>query len=232
MGVRVPPGPPLITWLDCLKFPEPIPINSIIILFLNPVPRRQGKLYNTLMAEKHFEDQFDDEDVLLVFRKHPIVMRRGLVLSMVALLLGVVPALFNPTYGVLFVGMGAAFVLAALIMLPSWIGWYFSVFIVTNQRFIQITQRGLFHRSVVDMRLAQIQMVNYQIAGIGETLLGFGTIMMQTFVGDLVLHEIQRPAKIQKQLLEILRDQGVNASSGGRVTEAEEGDEISQEDEA
>ena len=27
--------------------------------------------------EKYFEDQFDDEEVLYVFRKHPVVMRVG-----------------------------------------------------------------------------------------------------------------------------------------------------------
>ena len=185
------------------------------------------------MAEKYFADQFDDEEVLLVFRKHPVVMRRGFIIAMLTLLLGSVPSLFNPTYGTYFMGMGAAIVLGALIMLPSWIGWYFSVFIVTDQRLIQITQKGLFNRSVIDMRLNQIQMVNYQIAGLQETLLGFGTIMMQTFVGDLVIHEIHHPAKIQKKLLEILRQQGVNAvssPSGGQAAETTE--QTLQEDEA
>jgi hypothetical protein len=30
---------------------------------------------------KHFKEQFDDEEVQLVFRKHPVVMRKGLILS-------------------------------------------------------------------------------------------------------------------------------------------------------
>jgi len=183
------------------------------------------------MAEKYFEDQFDDEEVLLVFRKHPIVMRRGFIAAMLVLLLGSVPSLFNPTYTTYFAGMGAAIVVSTLVMLPSWISWYFSVFIVTDQRLIQITQKGLFNRSVIDMRLNQIQMVNYQIAGLQETLLGFGTIMMQTFVGDLVIHEIHHPAKIQKKLLQILRDQGVNAVSSPASAPVNT-DQTLQEDEA
>src|SRR5688572_28500304 len=120
------------------------------------------------MSEKYFADQFDDEEVLLVFRKHPVVMRRGFIFAMLILLLGSVPALFNPTYGTYFMGMAAAIVVGGLVMLPSWISWYFSVFIVTDQRLIQITQKGLFNRSVIDMRLNLIQMVNYQIAGLQE----------------------------------------------------------------
>jgi hypothetical protein len=63
------------------------------------------------------------------------------------------------------------------------------------------------------MGLNQIQMVNYEVKGLQETLLGYGTIMMQTFVGDLLIHYIHHPAKIQKHLLEILRKEGVSATS-------------------
>ena len=186
------------------------------------------------MPNKYFEDQFDDEEVLFVFRKHPIVMRRGLIFGLLAVLLGTVPSLFNPQYSTYFIGLAGGLVVGGLLFLPSWIGWHFSVFIVTDQRLIQITQKGLFHRSVIDMGLNQIQMVNYQVSGLQETLLGFGTIMMQTFVGDLVIHEIHHPAAIQKKLLEILRDRGYAASAGPgtapkEVQEAQEEVEIENE---
>jgi hypothetical protein len=179
------------------------------------------------MAQKYFADQFDDEEVLYVFRKHPIVMRKGLILGMLAILLGTIPALFDPRYSVYFIGLACGMVLGLLVFLPAWITWHFSVFIVTDKRLIQIVQKGMFRRSVIDMGLNQIQMVNYQVAGLQETMLGFGTIMMQTFVGDLVIHEIPHPAKIQKKLLEILREQGVAASpySEPHELEIEEGNE-------
>lgn len=166
------------------------------------------------MAEekhKYFEDQFDDEEVLYVFRKHPVVMRLGLILAMLGPLAGVMPSAIKPSlgFGWFFGGLGAGILLGLIIYFPYWIAWYYSVFIVTDQRFIQITQKGLFHRSVVDIGLNQIQMVNYEIAGFQETLLGFGTIMMQTYMGDLVIHQVHKPARIQKKMLHILRDQGV-----------------------
>ena len=65
---------------------------------------------------------------------------------------------------------------------------------------------------MVGLGLNQIQMVNYEIAGLQETLLGFGTIMMQTYVGDLTIHDIHHPAKIQKKLLNILRTEGVEVT--------------------
>ncbi len=160
---------------------------------------------------KYFSDQLDDEELLLVFRKHPIIMRKGLIIAMIVLLLGTVPSLIKPEYSYLFGGLAAGFLLAAIVFFPSWIGWYYSVFIVTNQRLIQITQKGFWSRSVVDIGLNQIQMVNYEVAGFEKTILGYGTIMMQTFVGDLIIHDVSHPAKIQKELLSILREEGIVA---------------------
>lgn len=165
------------------------------------------------MADKYFADQLENENVLLVFRKHPVVMRKGLIIAMLCLLLGTIPSLIKPEYKYFFMGIGIGLLVGLILFSPTWIGWYYSVFIVTDQRFIQITQKGLFHRSVVDIGLNQIQMVNYQISGLQETLLGFGTITIQTYMGDLIIHEVHHPAKTQKELLGVLRDEGIVAVS-------------------
>jgi hypothetical protein len=169
------------------------------------------------MPRKYFPDQFDDEEVLFVFRKHPIVMRKGLVIASFGMLVGPVSTTLlvkfrpdnPPDMTFFFLSLIGSFFLSALLFFPSWMSWHFSVFVITNQRFIQITQKGFFHRSVVDLGLNQIQMVNYQISGLQETLLGFGTIMVQTYVGDLVIHEVHHPARIQKKILKILREQHI-----------------------
>lgn len=171
---------------------------------------------------KYFEDQMDDEEVLYVFRKHPVVMRKGLIWASLGLLVGPIFTLIliyarpdqPPSLNFFYANLLGSLVLAAVLFIPAYIAWYFSVFIVTDQRLIQITQKGLFHRSVVDLGLPQIQMVNYEVNGFQETLLGFGTIMIQTFMGDLTIHDVHHPAKTQKKLLTILREQGVTASAG------------------
>jgi uncharacterized membrane protein YdbT with pleckstrin-like domain len=166
-------------------------------------------------ARKYFADQFDDEDVHYVFRKHPVVMRKGLVFGMLGPLAGVIPAAIDPQlgFGYFFGGLIAGCVLGFVIMAPYWISWYFSVYIITNQRFIQIKQKGLFHRGVTDINLNQIQQLNYEIAGFQETLLGFGTITMQTFVGELVIPDVHHPAITQRKILQLLRDEGILATT-------------------
>ncbi|MFT4532553.1 MAG: putative membrane protein YdbT with pleckstrin-like domain [Candidatus Saccharimonadales bacterium] len=161
------------------------------------------------MANTSFKGQYEGEEVLLVFRKHPVVMRKGLIIFMFAILLGTVPSFINPELSYFYAGIGGGFLLGSLLALPSWVYWYFSVYIVTDQRLIQISQKGFFNRKVVDLAINQIQMVNYEVAGVQETLLGFGTINVQTFVGDLVIHDVHKPAHIQHELLGLLRARGI-----------------------
>lgn len=177
--------------------------------------------------KRDFADQFDDEEVLFLFRKHPIVMRKGLVIAMFAILLGTVPALIKPEMSYFYGGLAGGFVLAFLVFLPSWIVWYYSVFILTNQRLIQLSQKGFFNKSVVDLGLSKIQSTNYEVKGIQATLLGFGTIMIQTYMGDLVVHEVHHPAEVIRKISDVLRSQGIVAEEMDEIpkNDTREGDE-------
>lgn len=171
-------------------------------------------------AKKQFRDQYDNEEVLLVFRKHPVMMRKGLIIAALGLLavplyvlaVSYLKPSLTPTPEGYLLLLLAGFVFSAILFFPSWMYWYFSVYIVTDQRFIQITQKGFFHKKVVDIAINQIQMVNYEVSGIQETLLGFGTMMIQTYIGDLVIHDVHKPAHIQHELLGLLRERGIALS--------------------
>lgn len=85
---------------------------------------------------------------------------------------------------------------------------------------------------MVDIGLKQIQTINYEVAGIQQTLLGFGTIMMQTYIGDLIIHEIHHPAHIQQKLLGVLRDEGIKSVDYPTNGKGDKDDEASDVDEA
>lgn len=144
----------------------------------------------------------------MLFRRHPVVMRKGLLALLVLLLVGMVPVTIWPTNLQLLWGIPIALLLGGFVLFYFWIGWYFSVFIVTNQRLVQISQKGLFHRSFVDIGLDKIQNVNYQIAGIQETLLGFGTILVQTYVGDMMIDKVHHPQDVQEEIVSIIKELG------------------------
>lgn len=182
-------------------------------------------------SEKQFADQLDGEEVLLMFRKHPIVMRKGLVFGMFGPLFGIIPTAIWPTlgFGWFFGGLFGGIALGLLIFFPFWINWFYSIYIVTDLRFIQITQKGLFSKSFVDLSLNQIQSLNYQIKGLQATLLGYGTILVQTYMGDLVIHEVHHPAKLYKQLVTIMRDEGIEPVKMNPETQEEEESDLEEQ---
>src|SRR5260370_17072963 len=106
------------------------------------------------MAEKYFPDQFDDEEVLYVFRKHPIVMRKGLIFGSLAVLAGPLYTLAltflhpdnSPSVTFFFVSLAVSFAASGLVFMPWWIEWHFSVFILTNPPLIHIAHKGFLHR--------------------------------------------------------------------------------------
>ena len=58
----------------------------------------------------------------------------------------------------------------------------------------------MFGKSVVDLGLNKIQNISYNVPGFTGEILGFGTIVLQTYVGDLVLDKIHHPAKIYNKI--------------------------------
>lgn len=154
---------------------------------------------------KQFEGQHDDEEVLFVFRHHLVKMRKGFYLLAIPFLLGSIPVLVWPeNIDNLWVAV-AGFVLGLLLFFYHWLGWYFSVFIVTTQRLRQITQKGFFNRSVIDLGLSKIQNISYNVPGFSAAIFGFGTLVVQTYVGDLYLDKIDHPAKIYNKLGEAIK---------------------------
>jgi hypothetical protein len=89
-----------------------------------------------------------------------------------------------------------------------WVGWYYTVFIVTNQRILVIKQRGLFNRKVDEWQLDGISNVNYSIGGFQAVLFGYGDIVARTYIGDLEMKTIHKPAEIHAQLVNAVRQAG------------------------
>ena len=90
--------------------------------------------------------------------------------------------------------------LGLILFFYHWMMWYFTVYIVTNQRLRQVTQKGFFGKDVVELRLSKIQNISYNIPGFSGEIFGFGTIVIQTFVGDLVIRNVEHPDKTYNKL--------------------------------
>jgi len=183
---------------------------------------RRGGVYNRSMSkdaasqvvEKQFPGQHAGETVELVFRQHPLVMRKALILGLVAILLAVLPLDFPQVYtvswvsGVVLKVMWAVIAAVLAAWFYRWVGWYYTLYIVTDRRILAIRQQGFFNRKVDEWQLEGIQNVNYEIGGLQAVLFSYGDITARTYIGDLVMKTIHKPAEIHAQLVDAVRRAG------------------------
>lgn len=121
-------------------------------------------------------------------------------------MIGVGLTLLWPNNMMIFEVFLALILVGILGFLYSYMLWYFSIYIVTNQRIRQISQRGLFKKSVVDLGLDKIQSISYGVNGIRAGLMGYGTIVIQTAVGDLVISMVKNSEKIYNDLQNLINE--------------------------
>ncbi len=147
-----------------------------------------------------FEGQRPNEKLLFVFRRHIIAMRKGFYMLVIPLVITAIPPLIWQYNLELFLLPVAGFGLGLILFSYQFILWYFTIYIVTDQRIRQVTQRGFFGKDVIELRLSKVQNISYNIPGFSGEVFKFGTIVIQTFVGDLVIHKVEHPDEIYNKL--------------------------------
>lgn len=150
--------------------------------------------------EREFEGQHEGEELLFVFRRHIIAMRKGFYALLIPFVITSIPPLIWQTRLELFLLPIGGLLLGLLLFSYYFVMWYFTVYIVSSERIRQVTQRGLFGKDVVELRLSKIQNISYTIPGFTGEIFQFGTIVIQTFVGDLVIHNVEHPSEIYNKL--------------------------------
>lgn len=158
------------------------------------------KTENNQQQALDFDGQRPDEEVLFVFRRHIIAMRKGFYLLLIPFAVLSIPPLLWPNDLRLFLLPLIGFVAGLLLFGYHFIMWYFTIYIVTSQRLRQITQHGFFGKDVVELQLSKVQNISYNIPGFSGEIFHFGTLVIQTYVGDLVIRNVEHPDKIYNML--------------------------------
>ena len=158
------------------------------------------------MRKMIFDGQREGEEVQFVFRRHFLTAKSGVIFLILMIMIGVGLTLLWPNNMMIFEVFLALILVGVLGFLYSYMLWYFSIYIVTNQRIRQISQRGLFKKSVVDLGLDKIQSISYGVSGFRAGLMGYGTIVIQTAVGDLVISMVKNSEKIYNDLQNLINE--------------------------
>ncbi len=165
-----------------------------------------------------FPGQHHNEDVVLILRKHRLTLL-GQVLCLLALIflpvvfyIFVVPAVFpaflEDPYNKIFIFFsiiyyGFIWIIAFII----WVDYYLDIWIVTNQRLLDIEQIGFFNRVVSELDLKRIQDITSRVHGLFPTMFGFGNIKIQTAAKEhkFELKSIPHPITVRRKIIELYK---------------------------
>jgi len=93
--------------------------------------------------------------------------------------------------------------------------WYMDCFIITDERIIDIDQRGLFKRIVAEVGIDNIQEAIYETNGPLEAILNFGTVKIKTASSGSIIgmEQIPSPAKVKNLIVKVQKRKTDNSSS-------------------
>lgn len=163
-------------------------------------------MYNPFEVE--IQNQADDEEILKVWRHHPITLIKPVlrVLAFAIIPLGLLlftqfSMFTNPwLFGLYLLILAIVLTYAAY----EWVSWYGDVYVLTNYRIIDVEQHGFFHRNFAEASLSKIQDVTYEISGVLQTFFNFGNTVVQTAGAHDVI-KIEDVPKPQDQALYLLQ---------------------------
>lgn len=131
-----------------------------------------------------FVTQQEDEDVVLLLRAHPITNLGWILLVAVMLVLpGILLAtgMFADVSGkYVFVGRLAWYLVTLMFAMEKFLYWYYSVFVVTNERLVDIDFENLLYRVVTYANLDHIEEPAMVTGGFIRSLFQYGDVFVTT----------------------------------------------------
>jgi len=154
-----------------------------------------------------FETQEEKESVILFLRQHFIVNVPWIVITILLLLapsfifsklFGVILSNFSLPPSYLLVGTIFWYVATFGFALASFIGWFFNIYIVTNERIVDIDFYYLLYKKFSEAELTKIQDISYTSGGILAAVFNFGNVTVETAgeAPNLVFESIPFPEKV------------------------------------
>ena len=178
----------------------------------------------------HFPGQHSGERVLLVLRRHPFVFTIVAAAFILFAFLPVflrflipvrIPQSFEGTvWGVLLaVALSSYYLFLWLFFAYAWVDYYLDLWIVTDERIVNIEQVGLFNRVISEQRLLRVQDATSEVKGLFPTFLDYGQVFVQT-AGErerFVFAQVPHPDAVKKIVIlaheEALRRAGAQSAA-------------------
>lgn len=208
---------------------------DVFVANKNPdAPKLAKTLYKDLPSQVHnplgsilfcpenlkFETMDSEEKVVLFLRKHWITNVGWVLMTLILFAMPTVVSnfsLLDPIPGNFkFIFMLIWYLISTAYFLESFFSWFFNVYIITDERIIDIDFYNLIYKEVSDANIDKIQDVTYKMGGAIRTMFNYGDVLMQTAseVPNFEFLAVPRPDQVAKVLQDLRMEEQQEAIEG------------------
>jgi uncharacterized membrane protein YdbT with pleckstrin-like domain len=171
-----------------------------------------------MLSKYRLPNQIENEEIVRVVRMDFFILFTKILFFM---LLSVLPLVFfalvaitNPSFftgpvagPIIILATSAYYLFACLLFFFSFIDYYLDIWIITNERIIDILQKGFFSRVISEQKLFRIQDVTSEVHGVIPTVLHFGDVHVQTAGTKerFFFNDVPNPDEIRDIIIKLVR---------------------------
>ena len=180
------------------------------------VMRREQATENVLLAYApkpkriSFDAQIKNEQVILLLRQHPVVLIKPFVIFVLAMffpmlvqvstILNFLPDQFKTAFAIGWYVMTFGFAL------ESFLVWFFNVYIITDERIIDVDFLSLIYKNLSIAKIDNIEDVTVTASGALASIFDYGNVLIQTAAekNEFEFENVPYPTRVSELLNELM----------------------------
>ncbi len=174
-----------------------------------------------MLKKRLFPNQKLDEKILTILRRHWIIALLIGIKYIFFLLFPILVTIFMSSffseninkilsgtfsYPVLIMAFSLFYLFVWIFFFHAWIDYYLDVWIVTDKRIVNIEQRGLFSRTISELKLFRVQDVKAEVHGIIPTFFHYGEVTVQSAGNETfaIFKQVPRPYEVSREISKLV----------------------------
>lgn len=162
----------------------------------------------------HFASQHTNEKILMVLRQHPIVNVRWMLIALVMILVPFTVLPLVPIFAVIpgqyqFFGFIGWYLLTLAFSIENFLHWYFNLYIITDERIVDIDFFSLIYRSISSAKVENIEDTTATTKGVLGAIFNYGDVTIQTAAEkrEFEFASVPQPATVTKFINELILEE-------------------------
>lgn len=173
----------------------------------------------------NFATQGKDEKIHLFLRGHFITNVPWIIFSLLLIIVPIIVApflefifpftnLLTPGFAIVII-IFYYLVIFGFVIFANFLHWYFNVYIVTNERLVDVDFINIIYREVSSTRLNLIQDVTVKTGGVMRAIFDYGDVFIQTAgtEANFDFHSVPHPQQVAREIEQLMessrKDEGL-----------------------